>query len=92
MKDFKDYCNEFDSYLNHCKDYYPANKFFCRRCVWILCKWEFDNDIDPWSDIYLYTFLCVRKYDIDLFNELCDGYLLIYEFLYSRDDSDSDSN
>lgn len=80
MKSFKEYCHEYEKAIQDSLLKNPTPKYTVKRCVWILSKWELDNNVNPWEkEKYIKALQEVEKTDPDLINELSDGYEIMMQ-------------
>ena len=77
MKTFKDYCDEYDATIKDSMLKNPTHTHIVKRCVWILAKWETDNNLNPWeSESYTKALKDLQKTDPELLEELAAGFEL----------------
>ncbi len=77
MKTFKDYCAEYDATIKESMLKNPQHKYIVKRCVWILAKWETENNLNPWEkDKYIKALQDLQTTDPELLEELSEGYEL----------------
>lgn len=71
MKSFDDYCKDYKRGIQYLKTQNPCLKTFTKRCIWILDRWEKDNNLLA-SDIekYVQSMMYVSKQDSYLYSEL----------------------
>lgn len=75
MKSFKEYCAEYDAAIKDSLLKNPQHTYIVKRCVWILSKWEVDNNVNPWEkDAYIKALQEVEKHDPELLEEITQGY------------------
>lgn len=73
-KKFWEYCDEYNDEIYKSLQDHPENNFIVDRSIWILSKWEVENNLNPWEENYRTALQQVKKSDRDLYDELILGY------------------